>query len=58
MQEQYANIQVQVVATKHSLQFYDAAAVPDCRIWQDEDEWNVSRLIEQLVWKLICMGCA
>ena len=58
MQGQYANVQVEVVATKHSLQFYDAAAVPDCRIWQDEDEWNVSKPYATACLQLTCIECA
>lgn len=38
------NVDVQVVATKPSLHFYDRAAVeasnPGVRVWTDEDEWS------------------
>lgn len=36
----YRNVKVEVVSTKSSLAFFDAAAVAGARVWRDEDEWT------------------
>jgi hypothetical protein len=47
---QYANVELQVVATKSSLAFFDKDKVEAAgeavgkvlKVWRDEDEWSVS----------------
>lgn len=41
---QYANVSVEVVATKAALAFYTKADVTCAggRLWTDDDEWSVS----------------
>jgi len=42
---QYANVLVEVVASKPSLEFYKKEEIEaiGARVWTDEDEWTVSR---------------
>ena len=42
---QYANVLVEVVASKPSLEFYKKEEIEamGAMIWTDEDEWTVSR---------------
>ncbi|KAF7323866.1 O-methylsterigmatocystin oxidoreductase [Mycena kentingensis (nom. inval.)] len=44
--QRYANVKVQVVATKPSLAFYSADEIRSLgvRVWRDEDEWPTSLL--------------
>ena len=50
---QYNNVEVQIVASSSSLAFFDADEVQKSaknmgktvRVWKDEDEWNVRRLV-------------
>jgi len=43
---QYSNVKIQVVSTKPSLAFFNAAHIEDAgvRVWTDDDEWSVRRL--------------
>ena len=40
---QYDNVEVQVVATKPALTFFDAGKISEtgASVWVDEDEWDV-----------------
>jgi phosphopantothenoylcysteine decarboxylase len=44
---QYNKVQVEVVATKASLEFYDHKRVEAAgsRVWLDQDEWQVGSLL-------------